>query len=79
MANYWIGWCQSSYRKKYDGFLTHAVSDTDEGRSMSDRALCGVKPNDFGLGLIPEDGVPGCPRCRKALIKLGVIDAGKNN
>lgn len=79
MTDYWIGWCASSYSKKWDGYVTHAVAGIDDGRKLADRSLCGVRPTDFGWGLIPEDGVPGCTRCRKALEKLGVIDADKNN
>lgn len=74
MTTYWIGWCQSSYRRKYDGFTTHAVPDINDGYGLSDRALCGARPDDFGWGIVPDDGVPGCKRCRAKLESLGVIN-----
>lgn len=68
METYWIGWCRTGYSAKKDGYTTHATEENSGGK-----ALCGVTPTDYGWGLVPDDGFPGCLRCRAALRKLGVM------
>lgn len=74
-ANIWNGWGFRPHRN-HDGYIIHAVDDTTERGYCQLIALCGFKTVDSGwLNLLDDEwNGPSCMKCRKNLIKRGLIE-----
>lgn len=64
----WNGWCR--YIPKEDGCIIHAW---EEGVTPRGRAICGAPVTDSGALNLTES-TPGCIRCRRILIKSGLLE-----
>ena len=62
---YWNVWKQWTNGVK--GVIIHAQADNDT------KTLCGIVPDEGGGMKIPDETEPGCKKCRKILVKKGVV------
>lgn len=70
----WNAWTHN-YIPKEDGYRTHVFAEGDCRNKGRTRTLCGVKIQETGMIELHEDGwKPGCMKCRRALLKRGLIE-----
>jgi hypothetical protein len=71
-AKIWNVWAY--YSRSEDGCIIHAQEE-GSATAQKGRAICGTKVSDGGgLNLKEDPWEPSCIRCRKILIKRGLLD-----
>lgn len=61
----WNCW-SNNYMQKHGGYFIHAGYG-------GDKAVCGVRVQQYGGVEVPEETEPGCLRCRAILRKQGIL------
>lgn len=79
----WNGWTWN-YCAAADGYITHAFDEDAKVSGVPWRSLCGVRMRESGWLTLGHNArgagvsgfdhwTPGCIRCRRALIKRGLM------